>query len=121
MPHIRAILAQDDHEVRALLETHKATIRRAVAGTFGYAPSDVAFIPNLLTPDELRLSDNLSRLTLVVDLGKWSTLDDSFADSFLQALLEVCSGMKNINVGVWIRGMESNGFAEREPEPDRAA
>ncbi len=123
MPHIHAILAEDDSEVKGFLEGNRVTIVVKVASRFGYKEGDVALIPKLLTPAEVALSWNMSRLMLVVDLGTRLPpydIGDRDAEDFLLSLIKVCE-MDKINVGVWIRSMPSNGYAEHEPEPPSAA
>jgi hypothetical protein len=116
MPHIHAILEEKEKIVRALIEC-KSRIREALSEQFSkYQMRDIALIPRLVTFKEMAMADNLLPLELVIDLGKLDKLlDDSDSDAFRDRLLEFCPELRDINFGIWLREMSSNGFSEHNP------
>ncbi len=117
MPHIHAILEEKARIIHALTEC-KSRVRQAVSDQFPkYQMRDIALIPRLVTYKEMAMADNLLPLEFVIDLGKLDNLlGDSDSDIFRDRLLKLCPELKDINFGIWLREMSSNGFSEHKPD-----
>lgn len=116
MPYIRAILAESDSVTQSLVALHKTMVRKQLASGWGYAVENIAFVAELLTADEISLSENLFQLDLIIDTGKKpSEYTDRDAETLKGMILRTCPGMEKIHFSIWIRGMQSNGFSSHKP------
>ncbi len=120
MPHIHTIVSMDDkgegEKILEILERFSGDIRCALAETFGYNPGEVALIVDIIEGRRLYYSANLMPLEFVIDIGAQpERLNDDVAKEFADLLTKTLSDLEEINFGLWIREMGSNGFYESPP------
>lgn len=121
MPHIRAIFPKRNKKVAKILLTHGDKICKAVRKVFSkYQLEDIVIIPEPLSKSRVRMSRNLPTLLFEIDLGKQdSLLGDEHSDNLRICLISKCPKLDDINFGVWVREMQSNGFTKHRPKKKR--
>lgn len=117
MPHISAIYVEG-FPTENILANNKTKIREALRAQFPWYPMEaITLIPNPITTRSAAVADNLLPLVFVIDVGKQNEqLDESHSNAFCERLIESIPGLNDINFGVWIREMTSNGYSEHTPE-----
>ena len=117
MPHIHVYVPANETKALALATQHKTDIRIAIARLFEYDEQDVTLIGHIIDTGEMALSDNVLPLEFVVDLGTRKTpLSDASAQEALHILTVAAPGITTVHHGIWVREMQSNGFAEHVPK-----
>ncbi len=117
MPHIRAIFPENP-TVRDFLRRHRDMICITVSKVTGYDKSLIAFVPEPISTENMKLASNVLPLELVVEAGvKIADHDtaEKMAAHIKEMILEYCSPSIEINFGVWLRAYHVNGYTEHRP------
>lgn len=116
MLHIRVIFLESN-EIANILTKYGLQIRQALHVNFPqYSVEEIAIIAEPLLEWKVKLSDNLLPLEFVIDIGKQSVpLDESHSEHLRDCLLSLCPKLDNINFGIWLKEMPSDGFSEHKP------
>ena len=111
MPHVRALIKDDDPEVVAWYKANKSAIRHAVAKVTGYDSDAIAVIGELLDPE---LCDNLMDFELVPLLGKNRFLEaKEVAQEVIDQVVKDSDPLPEKMIwGVWTTPNRDTGFVE---------
>jgi hypothetical protein len=107
----------EDPVVRAFLKKSKAQICATVSRHTGYSVGDIALIPEVISPGDAELAENLLPLELVIDTGiKCAGMTTRCGELIKHTMLTEINGAKDLHFGIWLRSSDDNHYTEHKPE-----